>query len=281
MTTAANSSHNAFPLSHAEKTDPVEHVEKTPGDSTTLEELHYVPSAGTKHFQPETDVEYVVTFKTWVVIFMLTVTGSVCYWLVPALSGIENQIAAELGDVTKGTWITAVYNLGAVVAFLVCGPNSDLFGRRWFIVFGNILVVVGGIVGGSIQWPLVDISTQVEMLRLLILRTAVEMDQVAATAQAEGKAPWMAIERQLGHKIGMCNYYANRPVCEAADRAIQIHGGGGYSRHYPFEHIWRHFRRYRITEGSEEMQIRKVAAYLFGYKTTGLKRGETSQKTKL
>ncbi|KAF9891536.1 hypothetical protein FE257_004003 [Aspergillus nanangensis] len=122
----------------------------------------------------------------------------------------------------------------------------------------------------AIQWPLVELSTQVEMLRLLILRTAVEMDQVTATAKVTGKAPWEGIERQLGHKIAMCNYYANRLVCESADRAVQIHGGDGYSRHYPFEHIWRHFRRYRITEGSEEVQIRKVAAYLFGYKTTGL-----------
>lgn len=121
----------------------------------------------------------------------------------------------------------------------------------------------------AIQWPLVELATQQEMLRLLILRTAVEMDQVTAKAKAAGKAPWVAIEQQLGHKIGMCNYYANRLCTEAADRAIQVHGGVGYSRHYPFEHIWRHFRRYRITEGSEEVQIRKVAAYLFGYKTTG------------
>ncbi|HUP21801.1 MAG TPA: acyl-CoA dehydrogenase family protein, partial [Thermoanaerobaculia bacterium] len=32
-----------------------------------------------------------------------------------------------------------------------------------------------------------------------------------------------------------------------------------------FEHIYRHHRRYRITEGSEEIQIRKVAAGLFGF----------------
>jgi alkylation response protein AidB-like acyl-CoA dehydrogenase len=121
----------------------------------------------------------------------------------------------------------------------------------------------------AIQWPLVELSTQAEMLRLLILRTAVEMDQVTAACKANGQSPWVAIEKQLGHKIGMCNYYANRLATEAADRAIQVHGGVGYSRHYPFEHIWRHFRRYRITEGSEEVQIRKVAAYLFGYKTTG------------
>jgi alkylation response protein AidB-like acyl-CoA dehydrogenase len=45
----------------------------------------------------------------------------------------------------------------------------------------------------------------------------------------------------------------------------QIHGGDGYSRHYPFEHIYRHFRRYRITEGAEEIQMRKIGAYIFGF----------------
>ena len=39
---------------------------------------------------------------------------------------------------------------------------------------------------------------------------------------------------------------------------MQVHGGMGYSRHKPFEHIYRHHRRYRITEGSEEIQMRKV-----------------------
>jgi acyl-CoA dehydrogenase len=46
---------------------------------------------------------------------------------------------------------------------------------------------------------------------------------------------------------------------------MQSHGGMGYSRHKPFEHIYRHHRRYRITEGSEEIQMRKVAGFLFGY----------------
>jgi alkylation response protein AidB-like acyl-CoA dehydrogenase len=58
---------------------------------------------------------------------------------------------------------------------------------------------------------------------------------------------------------------ANRLCCEAADRAMQVHGGIGYSRAMPFEHIYRHHRRYRITEGSEEVQMRRVAQYLFGF----------------
>lgn len=32
---------------------------------------------------------------------------------------------------------------------MVCGANSDLFGRRYFILMGNILVFVGAIVGAT------------------------------------------------------------------------------------------------------------------------------------
>ncbi len=107
----------------------------------------------------------------------------------------------------------------------------------------------------AIQWPLVELATQAEMLRLLIRKTAWEMDRM------EHKE----VERQISDKVSMCNYWGNRLCCEAADRAMQVHGGIGYSRHKPFEHIYRHHRRYRITEGSEEIQMRKVAAFLFGY----------------
>ncbi|MXO75245.1 acyl-CoA dehydrogenase [Altererythrobacter aerius] len=107
----------------------------------------------------------------------------------------------------------------------------------------------------AIQFPLVELATQIEMLRTLIYKTAWEMDRI----------PHKAIEHALSDRISMCNYYANRLVCDAADRAMQVHGGIGYSRHKPFEHIYRHHRRYRITEGAEEIQMRKVAAYLFGF----------------
>ena len=107
----------------------------------------------------------------------------------------------------------------------------------------------------AIQFPLVELATQAEMLRLLIRKTASEMDQMSK----------VEVEKQLSDKVSMCNYWANRLCCEAADRAMQVHGGIGYSRHKPFEHIYRHHRRYRITEGSEEIQMRKVAGWLFGY----------------
>jgi alkylation response protein AidB-like acyl-CoA dehydrogenase len=107
----------------------------------------------------------------------------------------------------------------------------------------------------AIQFPLVELATQAEMLRLLIRKTAWQMDQM------EHKA----VERELSDKVSMCNYWGNRLVCEAADRAMQVHGGIGYSRHKPFEHIYRHHRRYRITEGAEEIQMRRVAQRMFKF----------------
>lgn len=103
----------------------------------------------------------------------------------------------------------------------------------------------------GIQFPLVELQTQCEMLRALIHKTAWGMDQHGPFSQSD--------------KVSMCNYYANRLCCEAADRAMQVFGGLGYSRHMPFEHIYRHHRRYRITEGAEEIQMRRVAGYMFGY----------------
>ncbi len=103
----------------------------------------------------------------------------------------------------------------------------------------------------GVQFPLVELQTQCEMLRALIHKTAALMDRDGAFSQSD--------------KVSMCNYWANRLCCDAADRAMQVHGGLGYSRHKPFEHIYRHHRRYRITEGAEEIQMRRVAGYLFGF----------------
>lgn len=151
----------------------------------------------------------------------------------------------------------AASSLGAAV---YCVTESTKHARR-HNVFGKPLAT-----NQAIQFPLVELATQCEMLRLLIHKTAHEMDQM----------PHVEVEHRLGDKVSMCNYWANRLCTEAADRAIQIHGGRGYSRHLPFEHIWRHHRRYRITEGSEEIQMRKIAGYLFGF--TGPKKEVTGSK---
>lgn len=163
------------------------------------------------------------------------------YWGQP-----DNGLAIAQSFVHQNRIRQAASSLGAAV---YCISESVKYARERK-PFGKPLAVNQGI-----QFPLVELATQAEMLRLLIRKTAWEMDRL----------DHKQIERRLSDKVSMCNYWANRLVCQAADRAMQVHGGIGYSRHKPFEHIYRHHRRYRITEGSEEIQMRKIAAYLFGF----------------
>jgi acyl-CoA dehydrogenase len=117
------------------------------------------------------------------------------------------------------------------------------------MVFGKPLSV-----NQAVQWPLVELQTEAQMVRLLVYYAAWHLDRDH--------------HLEVSDKVSMANYRANRLVCEAADRAMQVHGGVGYSRHEPFEHIYRHHRRYRITEGAEEIQIRRVAQRLFKFGRT-------------
>ena len=103
----------------------------------------------------------------------------------------------------------------------------------------------------AVQFPLVELYAECEVVRNFIYKTAWQMDRQDPL--------------EISDMVSICNFRANRLCCEAADRAMQVHGGMGYSRALPFEHIYRHHRRYRITEGSEEVQMRRVAQYLFGF----------------
>ncbi|MFB6170151.1 MAG: acyl-CoA dehydrogenase family protein [Haloarculaceae archaeon] len=109
----------------------------------------------------------------------------------------------------------------------------------------------------AIQFPLAELHTEAEMLRTLVRKTAWRLDRQGEMVTDSRSS--------ISEQVAMCNFTANNLVCRAADRAIQVHGGMGYTRAKPFEHIFRHHRRYRITEGSEEIQKRRVAGHLFGY----------------
>jgi acyl-CoA dehydrogenase len=160
-----------------------------------------------------------------------------------AIVGEEGRgLAAAMLFVHENRIRQAASSLGAAQ---YCVDASVRYARER-VVFGKPLAV-----NQAIQWPLVELHTDCALLRGLIRATAAEMDERGGAAVSE--------------QISMCNFRANRLACKAADRAIQVHGGMGYTRALPFEHIYRHHRRYRITEGSEEIQIRNVARKLFGF----------------
>ncbi|KAK5201641.1 hypothetical protein LTR16_001967, partial [Cryomyces antarcticus] len=172
------------------------------------------------------------------------------------LGPLHGGLAVAQAFVQENRLRQAASSLGAAV---YCIESSVAYARARK-PFGKPLAT-----NQAIQWPLVELHTQASMLRLLIRQTASAMDAQLLTGSTD-------VSATLGDRVSMCNFSANRLCTDAADRAIQIHGGRGYSRHMAFEHIWRHHRRYRITEGSEEIQIRRVAATLFGF--VGAKKGK-------
>lgn len=170
-----------------------------------------------------------------------------------SLNDVRVSDNAILGEVGKGLAIVqhffnenrirqAASSLGAAT---YCIDEAVKYARERK-PFGKSLATNQGI-----QFPLVELQTQCEMLRSFVRQTAWQMDKYGAFSVSD--------------KVSMCNYWSNRLCCEAADRAMQVHGGLGYSRHKPFEHIYRHHRRYRITEGTEEIQMRRIAGYMFGF----------------
>lgn len=160
---------------------------------------------------------------------------------------------AVLGEVDRGLEVAQTFlhenrirqaasSLGA--AQYCIDRAADYAGKR--TVFGKPLSV-----NQAVQWPLAELQTEAQMVRLLVYYAAWHLDRNH--------------HLEVSDKVSMANYRANRLVCDAADRAMQIFGGLGYTRHEPFEHIYRHHRRYRITEGAEEIQIRRVAQRLFKF----------------
>lgn len=75
---------------------------------------------------------------------------------VPAISaglllptGILQQIGQQLGDTENIIWIPGGWSVASAVAFSIAGGVSDIFGRRWVLMSGQIMTLVGGIVGAT------------------------------------------------------------------------------------------------------------------------------------
>ncbi|ACB85453.1 acyl-CoA dehydrogenase [Natranaerobius thermophilus] len=90
----------------------------------------------------------------------------------------------------------------------------------------------------GLQFEMADMSTQVEAARLLVYR--------AAMAKAQGK-PYTK-------EAAMAKLYASEVAMHVANKAIQLHGGYGYTKDYPVERMLRDAKITEIYEGTSEVQ---------------------------
>jgi len=100
----------------------------------------------------------------------------------------------------------------------------------------------------AIQWMIADMATEIDAARLMVYRAAAMKDAgVRFTKEA-----------------AMAKLYASEAAERAAFKAVQIHGGYGYSREYPVERIYRDQRLCSIGEGTSEIQRLVIARQVLG-----------------
>lgn len=88
-------------------------------------------------------------------------------------------------------------------------------------------------------------------------------DSATELAAARALAMQAAVKRGTGARYStesaFAKLYASEAAWRIADRALQIHGGYGYTRDFPLERYLRDLRIFRIYEGSSEIQRTIIA----------------------
>jgi butyryl-CoA dehydrogenase len=98
----------------------------------------------------------------------------------------------------------------------------------------------------AIQFMLADMATEIEAARLLVQKAAWKQD-------TGGRFSMDAATAKL---------FASEMATRVTHKAIQIHGGNGYSREYPVERNYRDARITEIYEGTSEIQRLVISSWL-------------------
>src|SRR4030042_624067 len=106
----------------------------------------------------------------------------------------------------------------------------------------------------AIQFKLAEMYQKVETARLLVLKAAWEADS--------GMDPTIS--------ASIAKFYATEAAFEVASEAMQVAGGYGYTRMFPFEKILRDIRLLMIYEGTSEIQRVIVAGHALGNYKPGM-----------
>lgn len=98
----------------------------------------------------------------------------------------------------------------------------------------------------GVQWMLVDMATRVDCARMLVWR--------AAAAKMAGEA--------YTRESAQAKLYASEAATYVTQKAVQLHGGMGYTKSYPVERLMREAKLTEIFEGTSEIQRMVIAKHI-------------------
>ncbi len=95
----------------------------------------------------------------------------------------------------------------------------------------------------AIQWMLAEMATTIYAMESIVYRTAAAYDAGKSTSR----------------ESAIVKLFCSEGLDKVVDRAVQLHGGMGYSREMPIERMYRDSRINRIFEGTNEIQKLVIA----------------------
>lgn len=145
-----------------------------------------------------------------------------------------------LGEVGQGLKLAGkMLNFArALVAFICTGVAQACVDAS--IKYAKERIQFGRPIGSFqlIQSHIADMLTLTSSMRLLGLQAAYLLDK------------GLPCQREAS----MAKLFATEKVLQVAEKAMQIHGGYGYSREFPVERYYRDIRHFTIAEGTNEIQ---------------------------
>jgi alkylation response protein AidB-like acyl-CoA dehydrogenase len=165
------------------------------------------------------------------------------------MEGVEVPDSQRLGEVDRGFIDTLKIldkgriTIGALAVGLARGAlEESVRYARERTAFGQPIAEFQGL-----RWMFADIKTELEAARMLVHRAA-----------------WMA-DNNLPYtqQASMAKLFASEVAMRACNKAVQIHGGYGYTREFPVERYLRDAKLCEIGEGTSEVQRGIIAREIF------------------
>jgi alkylation response protein AidB-like acyl-CoA dehydrogenase len=98
----------------------------------------------------------------------------------------------------------------------------------------------------ALRFMMADMQTKLSAARLLVYDAAYRLDS----------------GENADLPASLAKYYSTEAASFIIDRALQLHGGYGYSKAYAIERIYRDIRVNSIYEGSSQVQQMVIAGFL-------------------
>jgi butyryl-CoA dehydrogenase len=98
----------------------------------------------------------------------------------------------------------------------------------------------------AIQWMLADMATRIEASRFLVYNAAYKKD----------------LGERISKEAAMAKLFASETAVDIVIKAVQIHGGYGYTKEYTVERLFRDAKVTEIYEGTSEVQRMVIAGSL-------------------